>query len=103
MAPARNKNHSRRVYVLPDCLTERLTRFQKRMGMASEVDAVRYIIKAGLDHLEDIPELIDRLHDMDAETALREAIGHPKVAEVRLQPMRQIIFTNGDTLEVGDA
>lgn len=75
----------RRVYALPAEMVDRITKFQKDKGLASEVEAVRRLLDEALKSRDDLDTIINRLlsklgHVRIAAEAARDVlVGHPLV------------------------
>lgn len=83
----------RRVYVLPFALAERIRAFQAEHGIASEVEAARRLLTAGLDATDSAERIGQRLRDVVYQTGdLRRAAKdvlmlHPLVRRMRFTEM----------------
>ena len=84
-APARMQ---RRVYVLPTELVDRVAEYQRHVGLASEVEAVRRLLDEALKSRDQLRDIADRFISKFKETrSLREAArdvltGHPLVKNI---------------------
>lgn len=97
----------RRVYVLPTELVERITAYQEKLGLNSEVEAVRRLLDIALtsgddwhaialrfqERLEETPSLTDAAKDI--------LVGHPLVHRLAMNP-GSITFevTSGETVTI---
>lgn len=91
----------RRVYVLPDELYERIQAFCDREKHLSEVEAVRRLLSAGLDHFDTEEEFESRVSGLDPLDAAFTACGHPLVMNIGLSERRaQITLHSGKTIAV---
>ncbi|NGM46409.1 hypothetical protein G5B31_12775 [Rhodobacter sp. SGA-6-6] len=85
--PSGNEN-IRRVYALPAEMVERITKFQKDKGLASEVEAARRLIDEALKSRDNMQTIINRLlarlgqTKIAAEAARDVLVGHPLVVSV---------------------
>lgn len=75
----------RRVYALPAEMVERITKFQRDKGLASEVEAVRRLLDEALKSRDDLDTIINRLLSklgsvrIASEAARDVLVGHPLV------------------------
>ena len=82
--PAGHEN-IRRVYALPAEMVDRITKFQRDKGLASEVEAVRRLLDEALKSRDDLDTIINRLLSklgqvrIAAEAARDVLVGHPLV------------------------
>lgn len=96
----------RRVYLLPSELVERITAFQNRMGIVSEVEAVRRLLDEALKHREDAEQIIRNFASKMKETKILADIakdvlvGHPKVSRIEFGDGDvTAVLTSGETLK----
>jgi hypothetical protein len=81
----------RRVYMLPSDLMDRLVRYQRDLGIASEAEAVRRLLDGALKSRDTHDDLIERFQERlkeirDLADAAKEVlVGHPHVAALRFQ------------------
>ncbi len=79
---------SRRVYVLPQELVDRIVAFQEEKGYNSEVEAVRKLLDEALLHRDTADSIITRFQSrlanlkMPAEVSKDVLVGHPLVKEI---------------------
>ncbi|WP_079212941.1 hypothetical protein [Brucella pituitosa] len=79
---------SRRVYVLPQELVDRIVAFQEEKGYNSEVEAVRKLLDEALLHRDTAATIITRFLSrlanlkMPAEVSRDVLVGHPLVKEI---------------------
>jgi hypothetical protein len=105
MAGDNNEKTQRRVYVLPTELVERITAFQTRMGLASEVEAARRLLDEALMHREDAEQIIKNFTQKMKETKILSDIakdvlvGHPKVSQIQFDgPSVRVSLTDGEEI-----
>ena len=104
MADEKEKTQ-RRVYVLPSELVERITAFQTRMGLSSEVEAARRLLDEALKHREDAEQIIKNFTQKMKETKILSDIakdvlvGHPKVSQIHFDgPSVRVSLTDGEEI-----
>ena len=106
----REKAH-RRVYVLPFDLVDRIGEYQKALGLASEVEAVRRLLDDALKRRDDLVDIVGRFIAVLKDTkSLREATrsviaDHPLVKNISFAEtgaMVTFILVNGDYADVYD-
>jgi len=91
----------RRVYVLPDELADRIVSFCRREEHLSEVEGVRRLLAAGLDHFEPEAEFERRVRRMSPLDAAFAACGHPLVKAVGVTTQETSIrLDSGKNIEV---
>lgn len=90
----------RRVYEIPKELHERIKAFMASRNAPSEVDAVRWILGAGVDAAETEAEFRERIKVLPADEALKAAIGHPLCMAIEQRPVKRVILKSGAAVEV---
>ena len=96
----------RRVYVLPNELVERISEFQKELGLSSEVEAVRRLLDGALKSRDTVERIVSRLAAQyklvkSVRDAAKEVlIDHPLVTNIRF-PENSLEFDlkDGHTVE----
>ncbi len=95
----------RRVYVLPTELVDRVTAFQTRMGLSSEVEAARRLLDEALKHREGAEQIITNFAKAMKETKILSDIakdvlvGHPKVSQIHFDgPIVRVSLTDGEEI-----
>lgn len=85
----------RRVYDLDDALLARIEAFRTRSRLRSEVDAIRALLRAGLDAMDTPATLIARHHNGEPAEIFG---GHPLVAKIEQDGDRivAVTFRNGE-------
>lgn len=84
-------DQTRRVYVLPNELVDRITAFQAERGLSSEVEAVRKLLNDALQS-KDTPEILlkramerMKIIRVTSEVAREILVGHPLVSEIKFE------------------
>lgn len=102
----------RKIYVLPKELADRITKFQRRHGYPSEVEAVRHLLNKALlfsqtpdELMTDVWGYLDDAED-DAkaiENMVKDLLmGHPLVSILSIQKNGYFItLENGDEYKIG--
>lgn len=104
--PRDKEGSIRKVFMLPADLIDRITTFQREMGLPSEVEAVRRLLEDALRHRDGWWEITERFRQKLAEVrtladATREVlVGHPSISSISLD-RRKLTFSmmTGETIE----
>lgn len=88
---------NRRIYELSDALVGRIERFRANVRTPSEVEAVRILLRAGLDYFETKDDLIAR-HEKGEPDVFG---GHPLVRSLHQEDgeLVKVMFRDGTAYE----
>lgn len=100
--PTEREPTSRRVYVFPRSLADRVVAYQKSKGFGSEVEAVRQILDDYLKSQETPDDVMSQVESMlekvksSVVVAKEILIGHPLLKEIKfLDSEMQVMFKDG--------